>query len=48
MLKLGIVFLQLHQQWAGGAVTNPRYERFHETGEALLIVTRDIARGNAS
>lgn len=48
MLKLGIVFLQLHRQWIDGAVTDPRYRRFRETGEGLLLHTRDIARGLAS
>lgn len=45
MLKLGIVFLQLHRQWIDGAVTDPRYRRFRETGEELLLHTRNIAKG---
>jgi aminoglycoside phosphotransferase (APT) family kinase protein len=48
MLKLGIVFLQLHRQWIGGAVTDPRYQRFRETGEELLLHTRNIAKGLAT
>lgn len=48
MLKLGTVFLQLHGQWLSGAVSDPRYAGFRETGEALLLLTRDLARGKAS
>jgi aminoglycoside phosphotransferase (APT) family kinase protein len=48
MLKLSIVFLQLHRQWIDGAVTDSRYQRFRETGEGLLLHTRDIAKGIAS
>ena len=44
ILKLSIVFLQLHRQW-DGAVTDPRYRRFRETGEELLLYTRNIAKG---
>ena len=45
--ELGIVFLQLHRQWLDGAVTDPRYAAFRDRGEALLLHTRDIAKGRA-
>jgi aminoglycoside phosphotransferase (APT) family kinase protein len=48
MLKLSIVFLQLHRQWIDGAVMDSRYQCFRETGEGLLLHTRDIAKGIAS
>lgn len=48
MLKLGIVFLQLHRQWIDGAVADPRYQRFRETGEELLLHTQNIAKGLAT
>ncbi len=47
LLKLGIVFLQLHGQWVQGAVNDPRYRGFRRLGEGLLLHTRDIAKGIA-
>lgn len=44
MLKLGIVFLQLHRQWVSGAVTDPRYEAFAKSGEDLLLLANDLTR----
>jgi len=45
MLKLGIVFLQLHRQWIDGAVSDPRYQAFGERGQSLLLHARDMAKG---
>lgn len=28
LLKLGVVFLQLHREWINGAVKTPRYAKF--------------------
>ncbi len=39
--KLGIIFLQLHEQWANGAVSEPRYARFAVQGAEILQLTRD-------
>jgi aminoglycoside phosphotransferase (APT) family kinase protein len=43
LLKLGVVFLQLHRQWINGAVKNHRYEKFGQLGEDLLLIARDLA-----
>jgi aminoglycoside phosphotransferase (APT) family kinase protein len=45
LLKLGIIFLQLHQQWLNGAVKNDRYAQFARLGENMLHVARDVATG---
>lgn len=45
LFKLGIVFLQLHQQWVNGAVKEDRYADFGRLGEDILLVARDIADG---
>jgi hypothetical protein len=47
MLKLGVVFLQLHRQWVEGAVGDPRYQAFADRGEKLLLHARDLAKGVA-
>jgi len=36
LLKLGVVFLQLHAQWLNGAVQDPHYETFGPRGQAML------------
>jgi aminoglycoside phosphotransferase (APT) family kinase protein len=41
MLKLGVVFLQLHDQWRQGAVSDPAYEAFERRGGALLDLACD-------
>lgn len=48
LLKLGVVFLQLHQQWTSGAVKDKRYAEFGLLGEDLLLVARDVARGETN
>lgn len=47
MLKLGVVFLQLNRQWVTGAVKDPRYARFRQVGEDLVLLARDVAKGDA-
>jgi aminoglycoside phosphotransferase (APT) family kinase protein len=44
LLKLGVVFLQLHRQWARGAVTDPRYATFDRVGADLLELAGDLTR----
>ena len=41
LLKLGVVFLQLHRQWINGAVKNQRYAGFGQLGEDLLLIAHD-------
>lgn len=45
LLKLGVVFLQLHRQWVNGAVRNQRYAEFGRLGEAFLLIAHDLATG---
>jgi aminoglycoside phosphotransferase (APT) family kinase protein len=45
LLKLGVVFLQLHRQWINGAVKNDRYAKFGQLGEDLLLIARDLTTG---
>ena len=49
-LKLGVVFLQLHQQWVNGAVDDPRYEGFGPLGHDLIAFAEETRRqtGDAS
>lgn len=47
LFKLGIVFLQLHQQWKSGAVKATRYEEFGDLGEDLLLIARDTEIGES-
>jgi aminoglycoside phosphotransferase (APT) family kinase protein len=42
LLKLGVVFLQLHRQWVTGAVTDERYAGFDRIGADLLQLTADL------
>lgn len=42
VLKLGVVFLQLHAQWASGAVSDSRYASFRSLGEELLVLCEDL------
>jgi aminoglycoside phosphotransferase (APT) family kinase protein len=44
LLRLGVVFLQLHAQWTSGAVKSARYAKFAEQGRKLLIYAWDTAR----
>lgn len=48
LLKLGVVFLQLHRQWVNGAVKNHRYAEFGQLGEDLLLIARDLATGKSN
>ena len=43
--RLGIVFLQLHRQWATGAVKGGRYRAFRGQAISLLRNARDLAAG---
>lgn len=47
LLKLGVVFLQLHRQWLNGAVTDSRYSGFGVLGEDLLLIARNVAIGES-
>ena len=47
MLKLSVVFLQLHRRFASGEVSDPRYAAFADIGRGLLAFTHDIAMGKA-
>ena len=45
MLKLAVVFLQLHQLFVRGATTDARYAGFGVLARDLLEMTREIMRG---
>lgn len=44
VLKLGVVFLQLHARWRRGASDDPRFAGFGELGDALLEFGLEVAR----
>ena len=48
LLKLGVVFLQLHRQWVNGAVKNQRYAEFGRLGEAFLAIAHDLTTGKSN
>jgi aminoglycoside phosphotransferase (APT) family kinase protein len=48
LLKLGVVFLQLHRQWVNGAVRNQRHAEFGKLGEALLMIAHDLTTGKSN
>jgi aminoglycoside phosphotransferase (APT) family kinase protein len=48
LLKLGVVFLQLHRQWVNGAVRNQRYAEFGKLGEAFLVIAHDMTTGKSN
>jgi aminoglycoside phosphotransferase (APT) family kinase protein len=48
LLKLGVVFLQLHRQWLNGAVRNHRYAEFGKLGEDLLAIAHDLTTGKSN
>ncbi len=48
LLKLGVVFLQLHRQWLNGAVRNHRYAEFGKLGEDLLVIAHDLTTGKSN
>jgi aminoglycoside phosphotransferase (APT) family kinase protein len=45
VLKLGVIFLQLHALHKTGATTDPRYAAFGAVGEGVLAFGRDVAGG---
>jgi aminoglycoside phosphotransferase (APT) family kinase protein len=47
LLKLGVVFLQLHRQWINGAVKDHRYAEFGQLGDDLLIIAHDLSTGKS-
>jgi aminoglycoside phosphotransferase (APT) family kinase protein len=48
LLKLGVVFLQLHQSWRSGAVGDERYADFRTLGAELLEYTHTLMRGHCA
>ncbi|MET0660697.1 MAG: phosphotransferase family protein, partial [Steroidobacteraceae bacterium] len=44
-LRTAVIFQQLHVRWRRGETQDPRYERFGEIGEGLLLFAGSIARG---
>lgn len=46
VLKLGVVFCQLHQRWLAGTAGDARYSEFGHLGRALLQYSRSIAEDN--
>jgi hypothetical protein len=48
LLKLGVVFLQLHRQWINGAVKDHRYAEFGQLGGDLLVIAHDLATGKSN
>jgi len=47
MLKIGIVFAQIHAQYRRGTSTNPRFEPLGRLAQGLLEFGVEIARGRA-
>ena len=45
ILKLGVIFLQLHALYLKGATVDPRYQRFGEVGTGVLEFGREVAAG---
>lgn len=45
LLKLGVVFLQLHRNWQSGAIGNERYAGFAALGTDILDYAHQQARG---
>jgi aminoglycoside phosphotransferase (APT) family kinase protein len=48
LLKLGVVFLQLHRQWINGAVKDQRYAEFGRLGDDLLVIAHDFSTGKSN
>jgi aminoglycoside phosphotransferase (APT) family kinase protein len=48
LLKLGVVFLQLHARWRSGAVGDERYADFRRLGAELLEYTHSLLRGHCA
>jgi aminoglycoside phosphotransferase (APT) family kinase protein len=47
MLKLTVVFMQLHARYLRGEITHEKYETFGKLSAGLLDFTEEIASGNA-
>lgn len=47
LFKLGVVFLQLHQNWRRGAVGDERYAGFQKLGDELLDYALQVARSES-
>ena len=45
ILKLGVIFLQLHALHRKGATDDPRYAAFGPLAHGLLEVARDVSAG---
>ena len=45
VMKLGVIFLQLHALYRAGATTDPRYRAFGGVGSGVLCFAREIAGG---
>ena len=45
ILKLGVIFLQLHALHLKGATSDPRYKRFGRVGTGVLEFAREVASG---
>ncbi|MGV6873988.1 phosphotransferase family protein [Pseudochelatococcus sp. B33] len=45
ILKLAVVFLQLHRRFRSGETTDPRYAAFGDLGRDLFAFALDVARG---
>jgi len=48
LVKLAVVFLQLHARWTSGALGDDRYARFEDLGFDLITHAWEVARGAAS
>lgn len=47
MLKLAVIFQQLHARWRRGGTTDPRYAEFGPLADGLFDFTHEIAMGRA-
>ena len=47
MLRLSVVFMQLHRRYREGATSDPRFEGFGELAEGLLQFAHAVAHGDA-
>jgi aminoglycoside phosphotransferase (APT) family kinase protein len=45
LMRLGVVYFQLHRQWLNGAVKSTRYAEFDRIGAAVLEHAAEIAAG---
>lgn len=47
MLKLGVVFLQLHRRWLDGGLGDERYAKFRDLGTQILEYNRSVMLGRS-